>query len=442
MERKKVVILGAAGRDFHNFLTYFKDRENYEVVAFTATQIPFIDDKTFPGSMAGNLYEEGIPIVPEEELFDLIREKEVEECVLAYSDMPAEKLLQISALVNSAGADFKLMGTKNTMLTSKKPLISICATRTGCGKSQTTRKIVDILRSLGKKAVVIRHPMPYGDLEAMRVQRFETYEDLAFHECTFEEREEYEPHVENGTVVFAGVDFQAILEQAEMEADVVLWDGGNNDFSFYNSDMYITVVDPLRAGDELTYYPGEVSLRLADVVIINKVVSAQLEDIERLRQNVMTINPRAHIIEAASPVELDDPKAIRNKRVLVVEDGPTVTHGDMPFGAGYIGVKRAGKCTIVDPRPFAVGSIRDTFNKYPHLKEILPAMGYSDRQRSELEETINQTDADIVVQGTPLNLGRILALNKKIVSAGYNLEQVSGLRLEQLLKDFVLEHVN
>ncbi len=437
MVRKKVIILGAAGRDFHNFLTHFKDNRDYEVVAFTATQIPFIDDKMFPASMSGELYPNGVPIVPEENLPELIGENDIDECILAYSDLPAAEVIRIASIVNTAGADFKLMGTKNTMVKSLKPLIAICATRTGCGKSQTSRTIVNILRGLGKKVAVIRHPMPYGDLEAMRVQRFETYQDLEDHDCTFEEREEYEPHIENNTIVYAGVDYEAILRQAEKEADIVIWDGGNNDFSFYHADLYMTVLDPLRAGDEVGHYPGEISLRLADIVIINKVVSADLEDIERVRDNIRKINPKALVIEAASSVGSEKMESLLNKRVLVVEDGPSVTHGNMPFGAGFIYAKRMGVGELIDPRKFAVGSIKATFEKFPHLEQILPAMGYSDVQRKELEDTINFSDADVVIQGTPLDLGKILDIKKKVVKINYELVQVSGVPLETIIGDFV-----
>ena len=440
MARKRVVIIGAAGRDFHNFLTYFKDNEEFEVVSFTATQIPDIDDKIFPGPMAGPLYENGIPIVPQSELERLIAEKKIDECILAYSDLPYERVMSIASMVNAAGADFRLMGTKRTMIRSKKPLISICATRTGCGKSQTSRLVVKILREMGKKAVAIRHPMPYGDLQAMEVQRFETYEDLDEQDCTIEEREEYEPHIDSGTVVFAGVDYGKILREAEKEADIIIWDGGNNDFSFYHSDLYITVLDPLRAGHELTYYPGETSLRMADVVIINKVDSATPDDLLRVRENVELIRPGAKVIEAESPVTVEEPEAVRDKRVLVVEDGPTLTHGGMAYGAGHVGATKCEALEIIDPRKYAVGSIGATFRKFPHLKDVLPAMGYSTEQRKELEETINSSDADIVVSGTPIDIRRVITPNKKVVRVRYELKPIRGPGLESILKEFVHEH--
>ena len=440
MGRKKVLILGAAGRDFHNFLTYFKENDHYRVVAFTATQIPDIDEKTFPASMAGPLYEEGIPIVSESQMEQLIREHDVDECVLAYSDLPYNRVMSLASRVNAAGADFKLMGAKSTMISSEKPLISICATRTGCGKSQTSRTVINILRSLGKRAVAIRHPMPYGDLQAMEVQRFETYDDLDKHDCTIEERVEYEPHIDNNTVVFAGVDYGKILREAEKEADIIIWDGGNNDFSFYHSDLYITVLDPLRAGHELTYYPGETSLRMADVVIINKVDTAEDLDVKRVRENVQRIMPNAAIIEAESPVTLDDISAIKGKRVLVVDDGPTLTHGGMAYGAGFVGAMKAGAGEIIDPREFATGSIKKLFTKFPHLNKVLPAMGYSVEQRMELEDTINASDADIVVSGTPIDLRRVIDPNKRVVRVRYELKPVKGPKLEDILAKFIDEN--
>ncbi len=440
MKKKNILILGAAGRDFHNFLVHFKDNPDYRIVAFTATQIPDIDDKTFPASMAGKQYPKGIPIRPEDELESLILENDIDECILAYSDLPYDLVMKKASVVNSTGADFRLMGTHNTMVGSRKPLISICATRTGCGKSQTSRTVLSILASLGKRAVVIRHPMPYGDLKKMEVQRFETLEDLDRHQCTIEEREEYEPHIESGNVVFAGVDYTKILREAEREADVVIWDGGNNDFSFYHSDLYITILDPLRAGHELTYYPGETSLRLADVVIINKIDSASKEELTRVRENIESIKPGATVIEAESPVTVEDPGAIRGKRVLIVEDGPTLTHGGMSFGAGFVGAEKAGVGEIVDPRPFAVGSIRNVFEKFGHLRQVLPAMGYSEQQIQELEETINSSDAEVVVSGTPIDITRIIRPNKRVVRVRYELRPVSGPSLEDILRRFVEEH--
>jgi len=424
MVRRKVIIMGAAGRDFHNFNMYFRNSEVDEVVAFTATQIPGIDDKMYPPELSGKLYPDGIPIKPEEELEELIKEKDVDVCVLSYSDLPYDTVMHLSARVNTAGADFMLMGPKETMLRSTKPVIAVCASRTGCGKSQTTRYIVEILRALGKKCVAIRHPMPYGDLVKQKVQRFATYEDLDTHECTIEEREEYEPHIDRGSIVYAGVDYEAILREAEKEADVILWDGGNNDMPFIKPDLFITVVDPLRPGDEISYYPGEVNVRMADVVIINKIVTAYPDDIEEVRTNVMEINPDAVIVEAASPLSISDPDAIRGKKVLIVEDGPTVTHGGMTYGAGYVAAAKFGVGEIVDPRPYAVGSIADTFEKYSHLEDILPAMGYGDEQTRELEETINNTPCDAVVTGTPIDINRVVKVNKPIFRVRYDLQVI------------------
>jgi len=424
MTRRKVIIMGAAGRDFHNFNMFYRDNEDYEIVMFTATQIPGIDDKIYPPELAGRLYPKGIPIKPEEDLEELIEEHDVDICVLSYSDLSYDTVMHLSARVNAAGADFMLMGHKETMLRSNKPVIAVCASRTGCVKSQTTRYIVEIIRALGKQCVAIRHPMPYGDLVKQKVQRFATYKDLDTHECTIEEREEYEPHIDRGSIVYAGVDYEAILREAEKEADVILWDGGNNDMPFIKPDLFITVVDPLRPGDEISYYPGEVNVRMADVVIINKIVTAYPDDIEEVRQNVRDINPDAVIVEAASPISIKDPEAIRGKKVLIVEDGPTVTHGGMTYGAGYVAAAKFGAGETVDPRPYAVGSIADTFEKYDHLEDILPAMGYGDEQTRDLEETINNTPCEVVVTGTPIDISRVVTVNKPIFRVRYDLQVI------------------
>ncbi len=439
-EKTRVVILGAAGRDFHNFNTYFRDNEDYEVVAFTATQIPDIEGRKYPPELAGKLYPGGIPILAEEDLPEIIKERKIDLAVLAYSDLPYEYVMERSAIVNAAGADFMLMGPKHTMIESSKPVIAVCAVRTGCGKSQTSRKIFKMLRDKGLKVVSIRHPMPYGDLVKQRVQRFASYEDLDKHECTIEEREEYEPYIDMGGIVYAGVDYEAILREAEKEADVVIWDGGNNDFSFYKPDLYITVADPLRPGDEISYYPGEVNVRLADVVVINKVESADPYDVEEVRENIRSVNPGVKIIDAASPLTVEDPSQIEGKRVLVVEDGPTVTHGGMTFGAGYVAATKFGAAEIIDPRPFAVGSIVDTFEKYSHLQYVLPAMGYGAKQIKELEETINNSDCDLVVSGTPIDLNRVVKVNKPIVHVKYELQEIGKPDLSDFIEKFVKEH--
>jgi predicted GTPase len=429
--------MGAAGRDFHNFNTYFRNNRSYTVVAFTATQIPGIDGKRYPKKLAGRLYPKGIPILPEDDLEKIIEKFEVDQCVLAYSDLPYDYVMHLCSRVNRAGADFRIMGLKNTQLKSKKPVISVCAVRTGCGKSQTTRRIVEILQDLGLKVVVIRHPMPYGDLRKQIWQRFATYKDLDRYKCTIEEREEYEPHIDRGVIVFAGVDYKEILLRAEKEADVIVWDGGNNDFSFYRTDLYITVVDPLRAGDELSYYPGETNVRLADVVVINKIDTAYPEEVEMVRGNVRSVNPKATIIDAASPLFVEKPGQIKGKKVLVVEDGPTVTHGDMEYGAGFVAATKYGAKEIVDPRPFAVGTIKKTFEKYDHITDVLPAMGYSDKQRRELQRTINSAECDLVVSGTPIDISRILKVRKKIVRVKYDLQEIGRPDLATVLQSFV-----
>ncbi len=434
--RTRVIIMGAAGRDFHNFNTYFRDNKQYEVVTFTATQIPGIEKRVYPPVLAGKLYPEGIPIHPEDELPELIRRHQVEQVIFAYSDVMHEYVMHVASHVHAAGADFRLMGPNTTMLKSKVPVISVCAVRTGSGKSQTSRRVVQILRDKGLRVVVIRHPMPYGDLAEQICQRFASLEDMKRYNCTIEEMEEYEPHITRGAILYAGVDYGKILEEAEKEADVIVWDGGNNDFPFYHSDIHIVVADPHRAGDEVTYHPGETNLRMADVVIINKIATAEPDLVEEVRENIMVVNPEAVIIEAASPLFVDKPEAIRGKRVVVVEDGPTLTHGEMSYGAGWLAALKFGAKEIVDPRSFAVGSIRDTFEKFDHLSEIIPAMGYGSKQIKELEETINAVDADVVVVGTPIDLGRIVKINKPTVRVRYELQEIGMPTLDDVFRDF------
>lgn len=433
MEKTKVIIMGAAGRDFHNFNVYFRDNERYEVVAFTATQIPDIAGRMYPAELAGKLYPNGIPIYPEDQLEELIVKHDIDQAIFAYSDLSHVDIMHKASAVMAAGADFRLMGPNTTMLKSKVPIVAIVAVRTGVGKSQTTRYVSQALIDAGLKVVAIRHPMPYGDLAKQAVQRFATYEDLDIHECTIEEREEYEPHIDRGVIVYAGVDYGRILEEAEKEADVILWDGGNNDFSFYKPDLTITLVDPHRAGHEVLYHPGETNVRLADVVIINKVDTAKPEDVETVRKNVQRINPRAQIIDAASPVTVEDPEMIRGKRVLVVEDGPTLTHGGMGYGAGVVAARQFGAGELVDPRPFAVGSIVDTLERFHHLEPLLPAMGYSKKQIDELETTINRSDAEVVLIGTPIDLRKVLKIDKPAVRVRYELEQESGPDLRDIV---------
>ncbi len=435
LKRCKVVIMGAAGRDFHNFNTYFRDDEHYEVVAFTATQIPNIEGRRYPPELAGKLYPNGIQIVAEEKLPELIREHGVEQVVFAYSDISHLDLMHKASMVLANGADFRLMGNQKIVLRSKVPVISVCAVRTGSGKSQTTRKICKILRAKGLDVVAVRHPMPYGDLVKQTVQRFATYADMDKFECTVEEREEYEPLIDNGIIVYAGVDYERILREAEQEADVIVWDGGNNDTSFYRSDLYITIADPHRPGHEVTYHPGETNVRMADVVIINKVQTADRQDILTVKENVARLNPRALIIEAASPIMVDDPRMIKGKRVLVVEDGPTVTHGGMSYGAGTIAAQDYGAAEIIDPRPHAVGSIAETFAKYKHIGNLLPAMGYSKEQLSELEETINNSGCDVVVAGTPVDLRRVIKVNVPIVRVYYELDEIGRPTLEEIIEE-------
>ena len=428
-----VIILGAAGRDFHDFNVYYKNRPEYRVVAFTAAQIPDIDGRRYPAELAGEAYPEGIPIHAEEELAELIRRHDVQECCMSYSDLPHEVVMHKAALVNAAGADFRMLSPAHTMVKSKKPVVAVCAVRTGCGKSQTSRRVNEILKEMGKKTATIRHPMPYGDLRKQAWQRFASYEDLEKHECTIEEREEYEPHLAMGNLVFAGVDYERILAEAEKEADVILWDGGNNDVSFYEPDLLIVVADPHRPGHELRYYPGETNARMAEVVVINKVGTAKPDDVNIVENNIRRINPGATIIRAKSPVALDDPDAVRGKRVLVVEDGPTLTHGGMRYGAGHVAAREFGAAEIVDPRPYAVGSIRGTYEKYGHMTEILPAMGYGEKQMKELEETINAVDCDVVLIGTPIDLGRLLTINKPAVRVRYELDAAG----KEALRPFV-----
>lgn len=434
--RAKVIIMGAAGRDFHNFNTYFRDNANYEVVAFTATQIPNIEGRKYPASLAGKLYPRGISIYPEKDLPELIEKHDVEQCILAYSDLSHIDVMHKASLVNACGADFRLMGGNQTAIKSKVPVIAVCAVRTGSGKSQTTRAIAHALRAKGRRVVAIRHPMPYGDLEKQAVQRFATYEDLDKYDCTIEEREEYEPHIDKGIVVYAGVDYEKILRQAEKEADVILWDGGNNDTPFYVPDLHITVADPFRAEHARLYYPGETNIRMADVVIVNKVDTANPKDVETVKDIVEELNPKAKIITAASPLTVADPKAIKGKSVLVIEDGPTVTHGEMKFGAGFIAAQKAGAKKIIDPRPFAVNSIRETFEKYNHLENVLPAMGYGNHQVKDLQDTINAANCDVVVSGTPIDLNRVLKANKPIIRVTYDLQVLGEPRLEDLLAKF------
>ena len=434
MARIRTIIMGAAGRDFHNFNTFYRDNERYEVVAFTATQIPNIEGRKYPAELAGKLYPDGINIYPESELETLIRDEKIDQVVFAYSDVPHEYVMHKAALVNAVGADFRMLGTTNTQIKSTKPVVGVCAVRTGSGKSQTTRRVSLILRDIGFKVAAIRHPMPYGDLVKQRVQRFADYSDLDKHECTIEEREEYEPHLDNGIIVYAGVDYEAILREAEKEVDIVLWDGGNNDFSFYVTDLLIVVADPHRPGHELGYYPGETNVRLADVFVINKVDTANPEDVITVRNNLFSLNPNASVIEGASPLFVDDPKEIRGKRVLVVEDGPTLTHGEMAYGAGFVAARRFGAGEIVDPRPYAVGSIKETYQKYPDTGMILPAMGYGDQMMRDLEETINKADVDLVISGTPIDLTRIIKINKPIQRVRYELQEIGEPTLETILK--------
>lgn len=436
MSRTRVLIMGAAGRDFHNFNTVYRDNAEYEVVCFTATQIPDIDDRSYPALLAGALYPQGIPIHHERELLRLIRDEKIEEVVFAYSDVSHEYVMHKASLVLAAGASFKFIGTATTMLQSNKPVVAICAVRTGSGKSQTTRRVAQILKGFGKKLVAVRHPMPYGNLAQQAVQRFGSLADLATHQCTIEEREEYEPHLQMGTVVYAGVDYAAILAQAQAEADVVLWDGGNNDTPFFKPDLHIVVADPLRPGHETRYHPGETNLRMADVVIINKEANARPEDIETVRDAIRANNPKVDIVDAASPIFVEDPSVIRGRRVLCIEDGPTLTHGGMTIGAGVVAAQRFGAQAIVDPRPFLKGSLVDTFKMYPGIGTLLPAMGYGEKQTRDLEATINATDCDAVVIATPIDLRRLVKLNKPATRVTYELQEIGQPTLADFLKRF------
>jgi predicted GTPase len=429
----RTIIMGAAGRDFHNFNVFFRDNPDYEVVAFTATQIPDIEGRTYPAQLAGGQYPNGIPIYAESDLVKLIGEEQVEQVVFAYSDVPHAVVMHRASQVNAAGADFRLMGTHSTQLKSSKPVVSVCAVRTGSGKSQTSRRVSKILRGMGYRVAAIRHPMPYGDLAKQAVERFASYDDLDKYQCTIEEREEYEPHLANGVIVYAGVDYGAILRQAEQEVDIILWDGGNNDFPFYKSDLQIVVADPHRPGHELSYHPGETNARCADVFVINKVDTASPEAVIQVRNNLRSVNPNAIVIEAASPIFVDDPAAIQGKRVLVIEDGPTLTHGEMAYGAGYVAAQRFGAAEIVDPRPFAVKSIKATYEKYPKTGPILPAMGYGAAQTHDLEETINRADVDLVIIGTPIDLGRLIQINKPHQRVLYELQEIGVPTLEDIL---------
>jgi predicted GTPase len=433
---RNVIIMGAAGRDFHNFNTYYRNNPAYRVVAFTATQIPDIEGRKYPAVLAGKLYPQGIPIYAEEELVSLIKQHKVKEVAFSYSDVSHEYVMHKASIVLAAGASYTLLGPEDTMVKSKVPVISICAVRTGSGKSQTSRKVALILKEKGRRVVAVRHPMPYGDLAKQKVQRFATYADLDKHQCTIEEREEYEPHIDKGIIVYAGVDYAAILRRAEKEADIILWDGGNNDFSFYKADLEIVVADPHRAGHELLYHPGETNFRRAQVIVINKMDTADKDKVQLVMDNIKKVNPSATIIKANSPINIRNGHEITGKRVLVIEDGPTVTHGGMAYGAGVVAAKKFGAAEIIDPRPYAVGSIKATFEKYPHLEKVLPAMGYGKEQTEELGITIDRADCDLVVSATPINLNRVLTSNKKILHVGYELAEIGSPNLKDVLKNF------
>ena len=437
MQKIKVVIMGAAGRDFHNFNVYFRNNSAYEVVAFTATQIPGIEGRTYPPELAGPNYPKGIPIYPEEELPKIIKEHDIDQVIFAYSDVSHEYVMHKASIVLASGADFRLMGPKTTMLRAKVPVVSVGAVRTGSGKSQTSRQVAKILKNKGLRGVVIRHPMPYGDLRKQVWERFASYEDLDKYECTIEEREEYEPHIDNGIIVYAGVDYGKILEEAEKEADVIVWDGGNNDLPFYKPDLHIVVADPHRAGHEITYHPGEANLRMANIVIINKVDTADPKNVEKVKENVRWVNPNALVLDAASPITADKPELIKGRRALVIEDGPTITHGNMPYGAATIIAKRLGASEIVDPKPYASGSIKAAYKKYVHLGAILPALGYGEKQVAELKETIDRTPCDVVVIGTPIDLRRVMTINKPTVRVKYELQVLGPISLEQVLEEFL-----
>jgi predicted GTPase len=433
MSKQRILIMGAAGRDFHNFNVYFRNNPAYQVVAFTATQIPNIEGRVYPPELAGPLYPNGIPIYPEAELVSLIKSFQMDQVIFAYSDVPHTYVMHKASIVLAAGADFRLLGPQQTMLQSSKPVVSVGAVRTGSGKSQTTRRVCQILQGLGKKVVAVRHPMPYGNLVTQAVQRFADYDDLDEYECTIEEREEYEPHLDRGIIVYAGVDYEAILRQAENEADVVVWDGGNNDLPFFQPTLHLVVVDPHRPGHELAYHPGEANLRMANVVIINKIDTADAADIAQVRQNIQTAAPQALVIDAASPITVDNPAAIRGQRVLVVEDGPTLTHGEMAYGAGVVAAQRFGAAEIIDPRPYAVGSIVETYAKYPTTGAVLPAMGYGETQMKELEQSINATLCDLVIIGTPIDLGRLLKIEHPHQRVRYELQEIGQPTLTEIL---------
>jgi len=435
--RKNVIIIGAAGRDFHNFNTYYRNNENYNVVAFTAAQIPDIAGRKYPAELAGSMYPDGIPIYNQIELSTLIKDLDVDACAFSYSDVSYQEVMAVAAEVNAAGADFLLIGPKETMIESTKPVIAVGAVRTGCGKSQTSRRIIESLMEHGMKVVAIRHPMPYGDLVAQKVQRFATIDDLKKHKCTIEEMEEYEPHVVRGNVIYSGVDYEAILREAEKEADVILWDGGNNDFPFIKPDLMVTVVDPHRPGHELNFYPGETVLRIADIVVINKMDSAGPEGIQTVRENIALVNPTAKVVDGASPLTVDKPDLIKGKRVLVVEDGPTLTHGHMKIGAGTVAAQKFGALEFVDPRPYAVGRLKETFEIYPKIGTLLPAMGYGDQQINDLEATIKNTDCDTVIIATPIDLSRIVKIDKPTVKVGYELQEIGHPILCDLVCDFL-----
>ncbi len=443
MKRKNIIIIGAAGRDFHNFNTYYRDKKDYNVVAFTAAQIPDIDGRRYPEDLAGNLYPKGIPIFSEADLPELIKKHKVDECVFSYSDVTYQKVMSVSAIVNAAGSDFVILGPASTMIESTKPVISVCATRTGCGKSQTSRRIIEILMSKGLKVVAVRHPMPYGNLSAQKVQRFADVKDLEKHNCTVEEMEEYEPHVVRGNIIYAGVDYEAILRAAESDpagCDIILWDGGNNDFPFYKTDLMVTVADPHRAGHELRYYPGEVTLRLADVVVINKIDSADSGQVQIVRDSITKVNPKAVVIDAASPIKVDNQSLIKGKKVLVVEDGPTLTHGEMKIGAGTVAARKFGAAELVDPRPFTVGKLSETFRLYPEIGTLLPAMGYGKQQLLDLEKTINNTKCDSVIIATPIDLNRIIEIKKPNTRVYYDLQEIGDPNLVQVLDEFLKKH--
>ncbi|MBA7582305.1 hypothetical protein ES708_24233 [subsurface metagenome] len=444
VKKKNALIIGSAGRDFHNFNVYFRDNEEYNVVGFTGSQqIPGISDKKYPAELAGNLYPKGIPVYAEEQLPQLIKDLNIDTCVFSYSDVSYQHVMGIGAIVNAAGANYMLLGTRDTMLKSKKPVIAVCAVRTGSGKSQTSRRIIELLMERGLKVVAVRHPMPYGDLVAQKVQRYAELGDLKKHNCTIEEMEEYEPHIVRGNVIYAGVDYQAILTAAEEDpkgCDVIIWDGGNNDFSFYKPDLMITVGDSHRSGHELSYYAGEIGLRTADVVVINKIDSAAPADILKVRESIAKVNPDAIVVDAASPIQVDNPKVIKGKRVLVIEDGPTLTHGEMKYGAGTVAAQRYGAAELVDPTPYTVGSITETFKKYPHIGALLPAIGYSEQQLKDLEATINKTDCDAVVVGTPIDLSRLIDIKKPNTRVYYELQEIGTPNLGEILSEFEKKH--